>query len=294
MSSSVKKNTKRKHENDHTMEDTPVYRNIHEVELTLQISKGMIKQIYTSIETWLAEHRIGVEGMKTARENNKLIPLLHHLNAKFEDLFDEENDSQEFIRTTLRKIIQRYLYNLRRRRGRGQSQMQSPFSPTGDNPQSLGLPIATIVKSRIVIENLLLLTRFSSELTPKSICTVGDVLDEETAHNANLEVVEMVSLKQWHAHNANLDVVERVSLKQWQKILKEDLNYVDDYLICWKNNNEPLQIRSNSDLKYALLLCQSRGQDHIDFWLTRPVSGDQGNKRRKANDIKREFKPNTL
>ncbi len=48
----VKKNIKRKHEEDHILNDVLAYKNLYEIEMTLKIDDDRVKKINQSIDKW--------------------------------------------------------------------------------------------------------------------------------------------------------------------------------------------------------------------------------------------------
>jgi hypothetical protein len=88
----VKKDIKRKHEEDHTLNDVLAHKNLHEIKVTLRINDDRVKKINKSIDKWFKKHSNNIiERLKIIESNNKIVSLLQHLNWEYENMFDHQD-----------------------------------------------------------------------------------------------------------------------------------------------------------------------------------------------------------
>jgi hypothetical protein len=203
-----KKNIKRKHEEDRTLKNVFAYKNLHDVKMTLRINNDWVKKITKSIEKWFKKHSNNmIEKLKLIENNNKIISLLQHLNRKYDDMFDHQDQSKNFIEHTFKFFVRRYLFNQRRNRdARDQNESQNLTTVTNAFFRTHDMSIAFERKSRVSSENLILKTRFENTQISLFVCTIENILRKKIFHNVKL------------------DIIQRIFLKRWREILRQNMN----------------------------------------------------------------------
>ncbi len=94
----VKKDIKRKHEKNRTLENVFAYKNLHEMKITLKINDNQIKKIIKLIKKWFKKHSNNIiKELKIIKNNNKIILWLQHLIEKYDNMFNYQNQSKNFI-----------------------------------------------------------------------------------------------------------------------------------------------------------------------------------------------------
>jgi hypothetical protein len=48
-----------------------------------------------------------IEGLRTTEDNDKIIPLLQHLSGEYDNMFDHQDQSKNFIEQTLKFFVRR-------------------------------------------------------------------------------------------------------------------------------------------------------------------------------------------
>jgi hypothetical protein len=246
-----KKNIKRKHEEDRTFKNILAYKNLHEMKMILRINDDRIKKITKSIEKWFKEHSNNmIEKLKIIENNNKIISFLQHLNWKYDDMFDHQNQSKNFIEHTFKFFVRKYLFNQRRNRdARDQNESQNFTTMTNAFFRTHDMSIVFERKSRVSNENLILKTRFENTQISLFVCTIENIFKNKISHNVKL------------------DIIQRIFLKRWREILKQNINLKMKFFIHWNYDDETQTIMTNKHFKTTLFMNQNRDQNIIQFWL---------------------------
>jgi hypothetical protein len=91
------------------------YKNMKELQNTLNINDVKVKKMMNTIKKWFAQHtKIEVKYLKCQINITKIVFLLLQLNDTYKDYFEKKIKS--FIKHTFIWFIRRFLYNRRRRR----------------------------------------------------------------------------------------------------------------------------------------------------------------------------------
>ena len=257
----IKKDTRRKYEDDHAGEDSPVYRNMAELERTLSLTSAQRREMQNTIQAWFKAHPDNeVQGLKTNHDHIQIQPLLEHLSQTYRIYFEDDQPGS-FVLNTCKALIQRTLSNQRRNRSKrerhrpGQEESRDPPSsaetsrPCGDGiPRTRSPEAEKFAKGPE--ENFGLHAQL--EGTPQlSCCTVGDVLDQATERNVGLSLIQRISFTRWH------------------EILGEDLQArTTNFIVRYETRSGWMQIRADRHLKSAVMDAQAQGWPHAHFQVT--------------------------
>jgi hypothetical protein len=85
--------------------------------MMLKIDDDQIKKINKSIDKWFKKHSNNIiKKLKIIENNNKIVSLLQHLNRKYENMFDHQDQFENFIEHTFKFFVRKYFFNQRRSR----------------------------------------------------------------------------------------------------------------------------------------------------------------------------------
>jgi hypothetical protein len=219
--------------------------------MTLRINNDRVKKITRSIEKWFKKHSNNmIEKLKIIENNNKIISLLQHLSRKYDDMFDHQNQSKNFIKHTLKFFVRRYLFNQRRSRdARNQNESQSLMTVTNAFFRTHDMSIAFERKSRVSNKNLILKIRFENTQISLFVCTIENIFKKKIFHNVKF------------------DIIQRIFLERWREILRQNMNLKMKFFIHWNYDDKTQTIMTNRHFKTTLFMSQSRDQNIIQIWL---------------------------
>ena len=107
-------NQKRKYHRDHRGEKKPKYSNMSEIMKTLIIDRLEVSKLRNCIDEWFKEHPNNkVEKLSSRQEKRLIEPLLLYLSELFSTHFTDD-DTADFIKITLQRIVQFHIQNSRR------------------------------------------------------------------------------------------------------------------------------------------------------------------------------------
>ena len=113
--SSIKKNIRRKHEMNRIQKKNFDFKNLIEMNKTLKMLNDKKTKMFRFIDFYFKANSIQMTKMKIQKNNDKFLFLMQTMSQKYASLFDSKQKKQ-FIFKSLKMYVQKYLFNVRRRR----------------------------------------------------------------------------------------------------------------------------------------------------------------------------------
>jgi hypothetical protein len=191
------------------------------------------------ISQWFQENSESkIQYLKINDENIKITTFIKLISDKYQNYFEDK--STNFINKTIKYLIQRCLKRSRRRKI---IEIQNVFSMSFFSRQRA---IESIISRSNFAENIKLQINFR-EFNSISFCTMRNIVIDVTSNNANI------------------NIIQRVSLQKWRKIINEDMKLSFDFIIFYHLKDNILKINANKHVKTTLLNDQSREKLTMQF-----------------------------
>ena len=266
-----KKDTKLKHVRDLNNEDCPSYANMTEIKKTLDLDEEDKAGINNLITKWLEENKPPTLNLRSETEKKRFKPLVTIIDTEYKTLFEDYDP--EFIKVTIMALIQRYLYNQRRKPqltpadelvndrlpASSPQPKPSPSTPVARQSTASATPqprqtVADIgevedygIRGCIVTNSDHNVTFSGRRVSP---CSVGDILRQPTITARSL--------------------FQQLSFDIWLGILTTDLNYTPAYKITYDFEDGRCAITNDRTLKAAVIDSRYRGHLRASFDITPP------------------------
>jgi hypothetical protein len=216
---SNKRNIKKKYDSNRIDENISNYRNINEIERTLSLIKKKKKKIMSMISQWFQKNSENkIQYLKINDENIKITIFIKLISDKYQNYF--ENKSTNFINKTIKYLIQRCLKRSRRRKN---IEVQNVFSMSFSSRQRA---IESVISRSNFAENI----RFQinlKEFNSINFCTMRDIVIDVTSNNANI------------------NIIQKVSLQKWRKVINKNMKLSFDFVIFYHLKDNILKINAN-------------------------------------------------
>ncbi len=233
MSTSEKRNIKRKHEKDHIEEEDSIYKNLYEWQRILNVNESKTIEMFNTIINWFnANSHNKVQHLRFKNDNIKMTSLIKHFSEKYHMYFEEQ--SNDFVERSITWLIQRYLFKKRRNQEKRRSQANLLLKHV-DQTIIESRALSTIKSSLSLNENIILRVKRENSFEIESFCTIDDVLSKISFDTMSI------------------NFIQRIFYNKWRDILCHDLKINFDYDALYDLEDQTLKIENDRHLKIAIL-----------------------------------------